>query len=145
MRFALLLALLLPSLAFGDGGYLMDRKAKDESLQILNEVEVSLTTLKESLQKATDYSSSLDEDLKLASLKLANSEKLLNEAKANLETSENNLQAVQMLLDQASKALADSEKSFKDYQKSEFLRLIASVVGGVVCGALTFWAITAHI
>lgn len=130
MRYVLLLALLLPSLAFGDGGYLMDQKSKDGSLTILNELESNLQTLKDSLQKATENSVRLGDDLKLLSLKLENSEKLLREAKLNLEASEASLIAVQLLLNQASQALKDSEQSFKDYQRSEILRLLG--VGGVM-------------
>ena len=139
MRFVLLLALLLPSLAFGDGGYLMDQSSKADILMTLDGLESNLLALKVDLQKATDYSGTLDEALKLSLLKLANSEKLLKEAGLNLEASEGNLAVVRSMLDQALKALNDSEQSFKDYQRSELLRLLYSGVGGFAFGALTVW------
>lgn len=138
---ALSLALFLPSLAFGDGGYLMGQASKDESLKILNELEQNLTGLKQALQTATDNSMTLNEDLQTALQRLDNSEKLLREAKQNLEASESNLSAVKLLLDQAQKALIDSERSFKDYQRSELLRMVGVGAAGLAIGILTGWGI----
>lgn len=134
---ALLLALCFVAPSWSDGGFLMDQSAKDESLRILNELESNLTTLREALQKATDSSSRLDEDLRLSLLKLANSEKLLREASLNLQASEDNLAVVKALLTQASQALQSSEQSFKDYQKSEFGRLLLTGGGGFALGVIS--------
>jgi len=137
---ALLLALCFVAPLFADGGYLMDQSAKDESLRILTELESNLTTLRDSLQKATESATKLDEDLRLSLSRLASTEKLLSEVNRNLEASEANLSAVRMLLNQAQSALNDSERSFQDYQKSELSRLIIAGGAGVLIGA-TFVAI----
>ena len=131
MRFLLLLFLAAPLSA---GGFLMDSQAKAESLTILSELETDLNLLKEALKKATDNATRLDEDLRLSLLKLANSEKLLHEVKLNLEASEASLTVVQNLLTQASQALEDSERSLKDFQRWELIKIGVAVVVGVVVG-----------
>jgi DNA anti-recombination protein RmuC len=138
MRFVLLLAL-LPSLAFADGGYLMDQAARQDSLQTLNEVESNLLSLKNDLQKAIDYSQKLDERLTLALSSLQKSEESLTKARLNLTDSETALEEAQSALTEASTALQESEQSWKDYRFWSDVKVYFLAVVAVVCAV--GWAV----
>lgn len=134
---ALLLALLLPVPLSSDGGYFMDQASKDESLRILNELELTLSEHKRLLLEAIENATRLDERLTSALSSLEKSEQSLQEAKQRLADSEASSARVSEQLTKALKALDDSERSFKAYRRSEVLRIVGASIVSFVLGLLT--------
>lgn len=117
-------------------GFLLDPASRDDILTTLNELEANSQTLRKTLTESQNSVTKLSDDLQALSLKLGNTEKLLREAKQNLESSEASLAVVKMQLTQASQALTALEKSLKDYQFWEWIKIGAGVLTGLLIGLI---------
>ena len=117
-------------------GFLLDQKSRDDILTTLNELEANSQTLRKTLTESQNSVTKLSDDLQALSLKLGNTEKLLREAKQNLESSEASLAVVKMQLTQASQALTELERSLKDYQRWEVFKIAGAFTLGGLTGLL---------
>jgi len=103
-------------------------------MKSLDEVQSYLLTLKQNLTEKENLIDSLEGTLKMQLETLESLESNLREALANLADSEQSRVKTEKLLTQASGELKESEQSFKDYQRSEILRLLGAWAVGVLVG-----------